>query len=114
MTHDIPLLVAGALFAYILGMMSGVTVAYHKRRMCVSRSAPAIGRSTQEFVHELDHWWHDRTPPGYATHMSILVVDVMSFTDPARNLLDQRTVHDRMHEILRQALDESGVPPQAC
>lgn len=47
-------------------------------------------------------------------HRAIVVVDVASFTDPARTLLDQRTVHEGLYRILRTAFDESGIDLKAC
>jgi hypothetical protein len=47
-------------------------------------------------------------------HRAIVVVDVASFTDPARTLLDQRTVHEGLYWILRTAFDESGIDLKGC
>jgi hypothetical protein len=49
-----------------------------------------------------------------AEHRAIVVVDIVSFTDPARTLMDQRTVHDGLYEMLRSAFDSSGIPWKNC
>jgi Effector-associated domain 2 len=49
-----------------------------------------------------------------AEHRAIVVVDVASFTDPARTAMDQRTVHTGLYETLSAAFDGAGIPWQAC
>lgn len=43
-----------------------------------------------------------------------MVVDVAQFTDPARTEHHQRTVHQRLYDILEAAFDESGVHWKRC
>lgn len=53
--------------------------------------------------------WHDE-----AVHMTIIVLDIASFTHPARKSTDQLIVHNGLHVMLRQALADAGIPPAAC
>ena len=47
-------------------------------------------------------------------HRAIVVVDVASFTDPARKLIHLRAIQERLYDMLRAAFDEAGVLWKAC
>src|SRR3954465_14631176 len=52
-------------------------------------------------------------PPPVAnlpTHRSIVVVDVVSFTRPARDTADQLAIRAALYATLRDAFEDSGIP----
>ncbi len=48
------------------------------------------------------------------SHKTIVVVDVASFTDPARTMLHQRAVREGLHNVLHVAFSEAGVELDHC
>jgi hypothetical protein len=48
------------------------------------------------------------------SHQTIIVVDVASFTDPARTTLHQRAVREGLLNVLRGAFSEAGVELDTC
>ena len=57
-------------------------------------------------------WWSQA--PGEQLNCSILFTDIAGFGDPERNDSDRDVMRTAMYEIVRSALDASGVPWQAC
>ena len=53
-------------------------------------------------------------PQSLATHQTMVLVDVASFTDPGRTLADQRAVHDGLYSVLEKAFAEAGVAWAPC
>ncbi|MGH3974566.1 MAG: effector-associated domain 2-containing protein [Pseudonocardiaceae bacterium] len=47
-------------------------------------------------------------------HQTIFVVDVASFTDPARTMLHHRAVREGMYDVLHSAFAEAGIDLAAC
>lgn len=47
-------------------------------------------------------------------HQTIIVVDVASFTHPARTMAHQRAVHEGLYNVLRSAFAEAGVDLGTC
>ncbi|MGB3440392.1 MAG: P-loop NTPase fold protein [Actinophytocola sp.] len=47
-------------------------------------------------------------------HWSIVLVEVVKFTNPGRTIGDQREIRDGMYDVLRQAFDESGIDWAQC
>lgn len=47
-------------------------------------------------------------------HRTIMVVDVADFTNPTRIVADLMAVQEGVYEVLREALDETGVRPDQC
>jgi len=54
------------------------------------------------------------SPQAPALHQTIIVVDVASFTDPARTVMHQRAVREGLYDVLRGAFVEAGVDLDAC
>jgi hypothetical protein len=53
-------------------------------------------------------------PQSLATHQTMVLVDVVSFTHPDRTLAHQRAVHNALYTVLEEAFAEAGVDWAAC
>jgi hypothetical protein len=64
------------------------------------------GRDTQPITHHPLPQPVDNLP----VHRSIVVVDVVSFTRPDRDNVDQLAIRDALYRTLRDAFEDSGIP----
>ncbi|WP_194927797.1 hypothetical protein [Catenulispora pinisilvae] len=64
------------------------------------------GRYAQPISHQLNPQAVTNLP----THRSIVVVDVVSFTRPDRDNVDQLAIRAALYDTLRDAFEDSGIP----
>lgn len=72
------------------------------------------GRTTRRFhgryAQPLSHHSLPQPVGNLPTHRSIVVVDVVSFTRPDRDNVDQLAIRDALYRTLHEAFEESGIP----
>ena len=68
------------------------------------------GHDHQRHAHQISHQPSQQPITNLPTHRSIVVVDVVSFTRPDRDNVDQLAIRAAMYDTLRDAFEDSGIP----
>ena len=75
-----------------------------------SRAGKAARRSHGRDTRPISHHPLPQPVNNLPTHRSIVVVDVVSFTRPDRDNVDQLAIRDALYRTLRDAFEDSGIP----
>lgn len=75
-----------------------------------SRAGRAPRHFHERYAQPISHQPLPQAVTNLPTHRSIVVVDVVSFTRPDRDNVDQLAIRAALYETLRDAFEDSGIP----